>query len=357
MELERVINKALEKNPHRRYQHAADLRSDLQQMKRDIESGHTAAGTTTAKQKTANTLTRSQWIAIAVVAVLAASLSMSGWLYSARRAHALSEKDTILLGDLTNLTGDPVFEGTLRQALAVQLEQSPFLSLVSEQRIQHTLRLMGQPGDARLTPQIARDVCQREGSKVYLSGSIASLGSQFVLGVNAMNCQTGDTLAEEQVRATGKEQVLAAMDKAAAKLRQKLGESLSTVQKFDIPIEQATTPSLEALQAYSLGWKSQVGKGDDAAAALLYQRAIRLDPNFAVAYASLGTSYNNLGETRVAAENIRKAYELRDRVSEREKFYIESHYYQFVTNNLEKARQSMNFGRRPIRENLYHPTI
>jgi Flp pilus assembly protein TadD len=172
-----------------------------------------------------------------------------------------------------------------------------------------------------------------------------------------MNCQTGDTLAEEQVRATGKEQVLAAMDKAAAKLRQKLGESLSTVQKFDIPIEQATTPSLEALQAYSLGWKSQVGKGDDAAAALLYQRAIRLDPNFAVAYASLGTSYNNLGETRVAAENIRKAYELRDRVSEREKFYIESHYYQFVTNNLEKARQSMNFGRRPIRENLYHPTI
>ena len=238
-----------------------------------------------------------------------------------------------------NTTGDSVFDGTLRQALAVQLEQSPFLSLISEQSIQQSLRLMGQPTEARLTPEIARDLCQRAGAKAYLSGSIASLGGQFVLGLNAVNCQTGETLADEQARAMGKEQVLPAMDKVAAKLRQKLGESLSTVQKFDTPIEQATTPSLEALQAYSLGWKTQTGKGDDAAAAPLYQRAIRLDKNFAMAYASLGTSYSNLGETSVAAENIRKAYELRDRVSEREKFYIESHYYQFVTDDLEKARQ------------------
>ena len=266
-------------------------------------------------------------------------LVVGAWLFFSRSGHALTEKDTIVLADFTNTTGDSVFDGTLRQALAVQLEQSPFLSLISEQSIQQTLRLMGQPTEARLTPEIARDLCQRAGAKAYLSGSIASLGSQFVLGLNAVNCQTGDTLAEEQVRATGKEQVLPAMDKVAAKLRQKLGESLSTVQKFDTPIEQATTPSLEALQAYSLGWKTQTGKGDDAAAAPLYQRAIRLDKNFAMAYASLGTSYSNLGETSVAAENIRKAYELRDRVSEREKFYIESHYYQFVTDDLEKARQ------------------
>jgi serine/threonine protein kinase len=338
-ELERVINKSLEKNSDLRYQHAADLLSELQRLKRDTESGRTAAGTIENGLKAAATSTSPGWFAIAAIAVLTIALGGSGWLYFTRRAHALTEKDTVVLADLTNLTGDPVFDGTLRQALAVQLEQSPFLSLVSEQRIQHTLRLMGQPADARLTPEIARDVCQREGSKVYLSGSIASLGSQFVLGLNVVNCQTGDTLADEQVRATGKEQVLPAMDNVAAKLRQKLGESLSTVQKFDTPIEQATTPSLEALQAYSLGWKTQTGKGDDAAAAPLYQRAIRLDQNFAMAYASLGTSYNNLGEMSAAAENIRKAYELRDRVSEREKFYIESHYYQFVTDDLEKARQ------------------
>jgi hypothetical protein len=338
-ELERVINKALQKSPELRHQHAADLLSELQRVKRYTESGRTEAGAIETGLKAATTSTNRRWIAIASVTVLTIALGGGGWLYFTRRTHALTEKDTVVLADLTNLTGDPVFDGTLRQALAVQLEQSPFLSLVSEQRMQHTLRLMGQPADARLTPEIARHVCQREGSKAYLSGSIASLGSQFVLGVNAVNCQTGDTLAEEQVRAGGKEQVLAAMDKAAAKLREKLGESLSTVQKFDTPIEQATTPSLAALQAYSLGWKTQTGKGDDAAAAPLYQRAIRLDPNFAMAYASLGTSYYNLGETSAAAENIRKAYELRDRVSEREKFYIESHYNQFVTDDLEKARQ------------------
>jgi Flp pilus assembly protein TadD/predicted Ser/Thr protein kinase len=327
--LEEILNKALEKDRKLRYQNAADIRTDLQRLKRDTELGKPAA-------KSA----RSRWVGVMGAAALVVALAGSSfWWLNGRKVHALTGKDTIVLADFTNTTGDSVFDGTLRQALAVQLEQSPFLSLISEQSIQQTLRLMGQPTEARLKPEIARDLCQRVGSKAYLSGSIATLGSQFVLGLNAVSCQTGETLADEQARATGKEQVLPAMDNVAAKLRQKLGESLSTVQKFDTPIEQATTPSLEALQAYSLGWKTQTGKGDDAAAALLYQRAIRLDQNFAMAYASLGTSYNNLGEMSAAAENIRKAYELRDRVSEREKFYIESHYYQFVTDDLEKARQ------------------
>jgi serine/threonine protein kinase/predicted Zn-dependent protease len=268
-----------------------------------------------------------------------AGLAMGGWLYHARQAHALNATDMIVLGDFTNTTGDPVFDDTLRQGLIVQLEQSPFLGLVSEQHIQQTLRLMGQPVDAKLTPEIARDLCQRTGSKAYLSGSIASLGSQFVLGLNAVNCQTGDFMADEQEQATGKEQVLAAMDKAAAKLRTKLGESLSTVQRLDTPVEQATTPSLEALQAYSLG-RTMVVKGDDAAAVPLFQRAIHLDPNFAMAYASLGTTYSNLGETSLATENTQNAYKLRERVSEREKFYIEAHYHDFVTGDLVKARQA-----------------
>jgi eukaryotic-like serine/threonine-protein kinase len=187
-----------------------------------------------------------------------------------------------------NKTGDAIFDDTLRQALAVQLEQSPFLSLVSDQRIQQTLRLMSQPADTKFTPEIARDLCQREGSKAYLSGSIASLGSQYVLGLKAVNCLSGDTLAEEQVRATGKEQVLSAMDEAAPKLRAKLGGSFRT--KFDTPLERATTPSLEALQSYSLGRKQLIQSRDATAAAPLFQQAIRIDPNFAMAHLSLGLS-------------------------------------------------------------------
>ncbi len=261
-------------------------------------------------------------------------------MYYGRKAQALTEKDTIVLADFTNTTGDSVFDGTLRQGLAVQLEQSPFLTFVSEQRIQQTLRLMDQPPDARLTPEIARDLCQRTQSAAFLDGSIASLGSQYVLGLKAVNCRTGDSLAQEQATADGKERVLKALGEAAAKLREKLGESLVTVQKLDTPIEQASTPSLEALQAYSLGRKTLVGKGDWAAAVPLFQRAIRLDPNFAMAYASLGVDYSNLGETSLASENTKKAYELRERVSEREKFYIESHYQHYVTGDLEKARQA-----------------
>jgi eukaryotic-like serine/threonine-protein kinase len=333
--LEEIINKALDKDRKLRYQSAAEMRTDLQRLKRDSISDRSAAAAGSGLKPTRKSY---RWVAVAAATIVIVGLSVGGWLFFSRKAHALTEKDTLVLSDFTNTTGDTVFDGTLRQGLTVQLEQSPFLSLLSEQRTQQTLHLMGQPADAKLTQEIARELCQRTGSKAYLSGSIASLGSQFVLGLNAVNCLTGDSLAQEQERATGKEQVLAAMDKAAANLRAKLGESLNTVQKLDTPLEQATTPSLEALQAYSLGRKAMAGS-DWAAAVPFFQRAIRLDPNFAMAYARLGTSFSNRGETVLGTENTRKAYELRERVSEREKFYIESHYYHYAIGDLEKARQ------------------
>ncbi len=272
-------------------------------------------------------------------AFLVALLAFAGWLYSTRRAHALTQADTLVLANFTNKTGDPVFDETLRQGLAAQLQQSPFLSLVSDQRIQQELRLMGIPPDTKLSPAASGDLCQRLESKAYLTGSISNIGSQYVIGVSAVNCRTGDYIAQEQVTANGKEGVLSALDKASTKLREQLGESLKTIQKLDTPVEQATTPSLEALQAYGLGRRNLLGKADYTAAVPLFQRAIQLDPNFAMAYAVLGTTYHNLDEKMLAAENTRKSYELRSRVSEWEKFYIESHYYHFVTGDLEKARQ------------------
>jgi predicted Ser/Thr protein kinase/predicted Zn-dependent protease len=336
-QVEAIISKALEKDRNLRYQHASEMRTDMRRLKRDSESGYrSAVGSVAVAVPQA---ARKLW-KLAVPVGLVALAVAGGLYYRSHQSKRLTEKDTIVLADFTNTTGDSVFDGTLRQGLTVQLEQSPFLSLVPDQRIQQNLRLMGQPPDTRLTPEIARDLCQRTESAAVLDGSIASLGSQYVLGLKAENCRTGDSLAGEQARATGKEQVLAAMDKAAANLRSKLGESLSTVRKFDTPIEQATTSSLDALRAYSLGRKTLAAKGDNAAAVPLFQQAIRLDPNFAMAYASLGTSYGNLGETSLGAENTRKAYELRERVSEREKFYIESHYYSIVTGDLEKARRT-----------------
>lgn len=336
-QLEEIVRKCLEKDREKRYQSAAEVRRDLQQLKRVSESGQV----TVTSLEVPRSKSRVGWKAMAAGgAVVAALLGVAGWFYNTRRAHALNQTDTIVLADFTNKTGDPIFDDTLRQGLAAQLQQSPFLSLVSDQRIQQTLRLMGKPADTKLLPAIAGDLCLRAGSKAYLSGSIASMGSEYVIGVSAVNCQTGDYLAQEQVTARGKENVLKELGAAATALRGKLGESLKTVHNLDTPIEQATTPSLEALQAYSLGRKTMQGKGDFPAAVPLFERAIQLDPNFAMAYAFLGTTYHNLGEKIRAAENTRKAYELRSRVSEWEKFYIESHYHHFVTGDLEKARQA-----------------
>jgi eukaryotic-like serine/threonine-protein kinase len=339
--LEEIINKALEKDRKLRYQNAADIRTDLQRAKRDTESDRETIATSWTGLKTASKSARSRWVGVTGAAVLVVALAASSfWWLHGRKAHVLTGKDTIVLADFTNTTGDPVFDGTLRQGLTVQLEQSPFLSLISEQRIQQTLGLMGQPTDTKLTPEIAGDLCQRTGSKAVLTGSIAQIGTQYSLIVNAVNCSNGENLASTEAQASDKNHVLDALGQVATDMRAKLGESLSTVQKLDTPLEQATTPSLEALQSYSLGWKTMLGNADFAAAAPLFQRAILVEPNFAMAYASLGTNYYNLGETRQGAENIRKAYELRERVSEREKLYIESHYHEFVTGDLEKARQA-----------------
>jgi tetratricopeptide (TPR) repeat protein len=337
-DLERIANKALEKDRKMRYQSAGEIRTDLQRLKRDSDLARSPTSTAQVEPRPTSKFTRSRWPAVTGATVVLIGLGVSGWLFFTRKAHALTDKDTIVLADFTNTTGDTVFDGTLRQGLAVQLEQSPFLSLVSDQRIQQNLLMMGQPGDARLTPAIAQELCQRAGSRAYIGGSIATLGSQYVLGLKAANCHTGDSLAEEQVTANGKEHVLKVLSEASANLRRKLGESLSTVQKFDTPLEEATTRSLEALQAYSLGRKTMVGKNDYYAAIPSFQRAIHLDPNFAMAYASLGVAYSDFGQTSLTAENTQKAYELRDRTSDRERFYIESHYYHFVTGNLEKAR-------------------
>jgi tetratricopeptide (TPR) repeat protein len=325
--LEDIINKALEKDRDLRYQSAADMRSDLQRLKRDSESMKLPAAKAPAK--------RWPWLTAALILIAAAG---AAYFFLHRRAPKLTEKDTIVLADFTNTTGDPVFDGTLRQGLSAQLEQTPFLNLLSDQRIAQTLAKMSQPKDTRLTQELGREVCQRTASAATIEGSIASLGSQYVLGLDAVNCHNGDLLAQEQVTANGKEQVLKALGDGATKLREKLGESLASVQKYDALPEDVTTSSLEALQAYTLGYQTQMLKGDYPAAIRFFQRAVSLDSNFAMAYARLGTNYYSLGQTERSAESIRKAYELRDRTSELEKLYISSHYEQNVTRNLEAAR-------------------
>src|ERR1700674_5006549 len=251
----------------------------------------------------------------------------------------LTEEDSIVLADFTNATGDPVFDGTLRQGLAVQLEQSPFLDVVSDEQVAETLRLMAQPANAKLTRQLAGEVCQRDGSLAVLEGSIANLEGEYVIGLSAVDCYKGRTLAQTQVMAGSKRQVLHALGNAATEIRTKLGESLTSVQPFDTPLEQATTPSLEALQAYSLGRNILAVKGENVAVVPLYQHAIQLDPQFAMAYSTLGMMYINLGEQLLAADQARKAYEMRERVSTREKFYIEANYYGLAIGDLEKARR------------------
>ena len=314
----------MEKDRGLRYQHASEIRADLNRIRLGIQSRERAAGlpAEVAGGRRARACRRDcRWFVLALA-----------------YATTLTEKDTIVLADFDNKTGDAVFDDTLKQGLSVQLEQSPFLDLVSERKVNETLKLMGRPAGDRLTPEVTREVCQRTGSKAMLTGSIAGLGSQYVIGLKAVNCNTGDVLAEAQEQAAGKEAVLKALDDAAVSLRSKLGESLSSVQKYATPLEEATTPSLEALKAYSLGRKTQLAKGDTAALPF-YKRAVELDPNFAMAYASMSVAYSNLNEAGRAAENARKAYELREKVSERERFFIEANYYMYATGELEKAAQ------------------
>jgi serine/threonine protein kinase/tetratricopeptide (TPR) repeat protein len=333
-ELERIINKCLEKDRNLRYQHASEIRTDLQRMRRDTDS----ARVTASSKARVESGTGKRWQVIVPAAVAALALSVAGYFYF-HRAAKLTDKDTIILADFTNTTGDPVFDGTLRQGMAVQLEQSPFLSLISEERILHTLSLMGQSADARLTPDLAREICERTASAAVLDGSIASLGSQYVLGLRAKNCRTGDVLDEEQVQAARKEDVLNALTQIASKFRTRVGESLITVEKHDTPLAEATTPSLEALKAYSMGWKVVASQGGDAAVPF-FKHAVEIDPKFAIAYASLGLMYGSMGETEVGTENTRKAYELRDRPSDNEKFFITAYYDGRATGNQKKAQQT-----------------
>jgi eukaryotic-like serine/threonine-protein kinase len=346
--LDTVIRKALEKDRSLRYQNAADMRTDLQRLKRDTETGrhvatsdHVAAGiSSTGSSQTSVRPARVQFGRTLLLIPLIAALVAGGIYYRAHYAKPLTDKDTIVLAEFANTTGDPVFDGTLRQGLSAQLQQSPFLSLISDERIAQTLTLMAKPKDARLTPDIAREVCQRTASAATIEGSISNLGSQYVLDVKAVNCRTGDLLDEEQVPANGKEQVLKALGDAATRLRAKLGESLASVQKYDAPQASVTTPSLEALQAYTLGNHTTDVVNDYAAAIPLFERAISLDPNFAMAYLRLAQSYQPLSQLTRCAENARKAYELRDRTSTSEKLAISSFYEMMVTGNLEAARTS-----------------
>jgi DNA-binding winged helix-turn-helix (wHTH) protein/tetratricopeptide (TPR) repeat protein len=255
------------------------------------------------------------------------------------KTQKLTDKDTIVLADFTNTTGDPVFDRTLRQGMAVQLEQSPFLSLISEERIRQTLRLMGQQSDARLTPEISGEICERTASAAVLDGSIASLGNEYVLTLRATDCRSGDVLDEEQVQAARKEDVLNALSQIASRFRTRVGESLSTVKSHDTPLAEATTPSLEALKAFSEGWQVSFSSGS-AASVPFFQRAIETDPGFASAYASLGRMYGDIGETVLSAESLREAYQLRNHTSDQEKFFISANYELQVTGNLEKARQT-----------------
>ena len=329
-ELERIINKCLEKDRNLRYQHASEIRADMQRLKRDTDSGRTIREGAGAGAR--------RWKVIFPAGAVVLALAVAGYFYL-HRAPKLTDRDTLVLADFTNTTGDPVFDGTLRRGLAVELEQSPFLSLVSDQRIQGTLGRMSQPADARLTPELARDICVRTGSAAVLEGSIAALGSQYVLGLRAKNCRTGDVLDDELAQAAKKEDVLNALSQIARKFRTRAGEALSTVEKHAAPLEEATTPSLEALKAYSTGWRVQSTTGY-VGSVPFFKRAVEIDPKFAAAYAFLGRAYGDMGESALSAENTTKAYQLRDRATDAEKFFITATYEQQVTGNLGKAAKA-----------------
>jgi serine/threonine protein kinase/predicted Zn-dependent protease len=357
-QLEAILARALEKDREFRYQTAYELRADLQRLRREVESAtqplvvpkrqdaspvlsgpqrqlplaRPARGSKFIERPLAKTLK------VATPAVLLVVALAVGVFYFSHRAKALTEKDTIVLADFDNKTGDSVFDDTLKQALAVDLGQSPFLNILSDRKVAATLRLMGRSPDQPLTGEVARELCQRVGSKALLASSISALGSNYVIGLNAINCASGDPLVKQQVEAHGKEEVLKTLGNAATDMRGKLGESLTSIQKFATPIEEATTSSLEALKAYSMGRRALYAKGD-AAALPYYQRAVELDPNFALAYRSMVSAYFNLGQSTRASQYANRAFQLRERVSERERYAIDAFYYSYATGELEKVNQ------------------
>ena len=364
--LEEIVNKALEKDRNLRYQHAADLRADLQRLKRDSDSGRTAqhsvpeesvapsaAGASLARSQVATGQTAAlsaapstqvkrpmarDWRFLIPAAVLLMAIVTAALYWRSTKTLALTEKDTILLSDFVNTTGDPVFDDSLKQALAVSLQQSPFLSLISNDQVQQTLRYMGRPGNTPLSQDVAREVCQRTQSKAMLTGTVSQLGSQYVVTLEAVNCSTGASLVRAGAEASGKDKVLQALGGAASEVRGKLGESLASIQKFDAPLEQTTTSSLEALKAFSLGFKAVDEKGS-AAGIPFFKRAIELDPNFASAYSILAVMSANIGETALASEYAHRAYELRDRVTEHERLAISILESSYVTGDLTKDEQ------------------
>jgi eukaryotic-like serine/threonine-protein kinase len=330
--LEEIIHRALEKDRNLRFQHASEIRAELQRLKRDTESRPHAIF---AKTRVVHFFPK-RWKLMAAASVVL-TLSIGSYFYL-HRAPKLTDKDTIVVTDISNQTGEAVFDDTLKQGLAVSLSQSPFLNLLPDERANRTLTMMGRPAGERLTPEVAREVCVRTASKALLAGSISRLGSHYVIGLKAMTCASGQVLAQEQVEAGSREEVLKALGKAASSLRQKLGESLSSVRNYDIPVEEATTSSLEALQAYSRALRMRYSNGDNEALPS-FRRAVELDPNFATAYTALATIYSNLGESGLSVQAARKAHELRDRVTERERLYIDSSYYALVTGELQKESQ------------------
>jgi serine/threonine protein kinase/tetratricopeptide (TPR) repeat protein len=338
---ESVILKCLERDPSKRFAGPQDVAGALDKadaQPRPPRGDNESGGAVAASSGTNSENRFRRWAVIVCAGAVVLGLTLSGWWLFFGRSHPLHEADTIVLADFANSTGDAVFDETLKQALATELQQSPFWSLLPDRKVSETLKLMGRSPDQRLDAETTVELCQRAGGKAVLAGSIAAMGSAYVIGLNAVDCQTGSSLAREEVQATRKEDVLNAEGKAATRVREKLGESLRTVQKFDTPLEQATTPSLEALHAYTMGRK-ELAKDDAATAVPWLQRAIRLDSNFAMAYLSLGISYSVLEENTLAAQSIQKAYGLRERTSEWEKYAIESRYFNSAVGDLREARQ------------------